>query len=46
MLLEDFPRIERAVGLGQEDMRWVPRRAHQRVLHKANSKEVTELRGD
>lgn len=46
MLLEDFPRMERAVGLGQEDMGWMPRPAHQGVQYKANPKGAAELAGD
>lgn len=45
-LLEDFSRMERAVGLGQEDMGWVARPAHPGVPYKANPKEAAELRGD
>lgn len=44
MLLEDFPRMERAVGLEQVDIGWVPRPAHQRVPYKANPKDAAELK--
>lgn len=46
MLLEDFPRMERAVGLEQEAMGWVPRPAHKGVSYKVNPREAAELRGD
>lgn len=44
--LEYFPRMETALGLGQEDTGWMPRPAHQGVPWKANPKGAAGLGGD